>query len=186
MAGLPNCGIPRPARRSLPPTKSRKAAPPCRLHLEPTYGTTFVVFREPAATQSRQVPEPKDAEISELDSALNHDWTVTFQPNRGAPESASFDRLISWSNHVSVGIKYFSGTATYAKSIQVPASALAAGAHQWLDLGDVRDLAEVTVNGKDLGNIVEKACHSESISRARSRQETTRLLFRLQICGSTA
>jgi hypothetical protein len=50
-----------------------------------------------------------------------------------------------------MGVKYFSGSATYIKTIEVPASAFSSGARQWLDLGDVENLAEVIVNGKDLG-----------------------------------
>jgi len=48
-------------------------------------------------------------------------------------------------------VKYFSGTATYSKSINIPADAIKPGARLWLDLGDVKDLASVTVNGHDLG-----------------------------------
>ena len=48
-------------------------------------------------------------------------------------------------------MKYFSGTATYSKTVAIPGSALTPGAHYWLDLGDVRDVAEVAVNGKSLG-----------------------------------
>ena len=49
------------------------------------------------------------------------------------------------------GVKYFSGTGTYAKTIQAPADWFKKGARLWLDLGDVKNLAEVSVNGKPLG-----------------------------------
>jgi len=48
-------------------------------------------------------------------------------------------------------VKYFSGTGTYTKTIQAPADWFKKGAQLWLDLGDVKNLAEVTVNGKSLG-----------------------------------
>ena len=48
-------------------------------------------------------------------------------------------------------MKYFSGTGTYTKTIQAPADWFRAGATLWLDLGDVKNIAEVTVNGKPLG-----------------------------------
>jgi hypothetical protein len=63
----------------------------------------------------------------------------------------AFDRLSSWSDNSIDGVKYFSGTATYSKTIQVAEGAPAQGAHFWLDLGDVKDVAEVAVNGKYLG-----------------------------------
>jgi len=120
------------------------------LHLDP-YGTTFVVFREPAKAAARTLPEGKETEIAGVDDALNKDWAVGFEPNRGAPESAQFDRLISWSESTDPGVQYFSGSATYTKTIEVPASAFSQGAHLWLDLGDVENLAEVAVNGKYQG-----------------------------------
>ncbi len=120
------------------------------LHLDP-YGTTFVVFREAAKTAARTLPEGKETEVAGVDEALNKGWAVSFEPNRGAPETAQFDRLISWSESADPGVQYFSGSATYTKTIEVPASAFSPGAHLWLDLGDVENLAEVAVNGKYQG-----------------------------------
>lgn len=120
------------------------------LHLDP-YGTTFVVFRTPATAASRQVPEAKETVVAGLSDELNRGWNVQFEPGRGAPQAADFDRLSSWSDNSNDGVKYFSGTATYAKTIDIPAEEIKSGAHLWLDLGDVKEIAEVEVNGKDLG-----------------------------------
>jgi hypothetical protein len=116
------------------------------LRLEPDEAV-FVVLRKAAAAPARALPEP--AETGSL--AVVGAWDVAFQAGRGAPATAKFDTLISWSGHTDPGIKYFSGTATYAKAIDIPADWLKAGARFWLDLGDVKNLAEVTVNGKPLG-----------------------------------
>ena len=128
------------------------------LHLEP-YGTTFVVFREPAQAASHALPEPKETIVAGVDEALNRDWTVSFEPNRGAPETAPFGRLISWSESADSGVRYFSGSASYAKTIEVPVSAFTPGAHLWIDLGDVENIAEVTVNGKDQGILWKTPFH---------------------------
>jgi hypothetical protein len=120
------------------------------LHLD-SYGSDFVVFRDAAKTTSLELPAPAETQVADLDDALNKDWSVSFQPGRGAPEIVAFDRLTSWSDSSIDGVKYFSGTATYSKTIQIPESALAPGAHLWLDLGEVRDVAEVAVNGKYVG-----------------------------------
>ncbi len=69
----------------------------------------------------------------------------------GAPESITLDKLISWSHHAASGVKYFSGTATYRKTFHLPPEALAAGRSVYLDLGHVAVIAQVSVNGKDLG-----------------------------------
>lgn len=83
---------------------------------------------------------------------INGPWNVTFQAGRLAPEGlVVFDKLISWTDHLAPAIKYFSGTATYAKSIDIPEARLGAGKSVYLDLGDVKNVAEVFVNGKSLG-----------------------------------
>jgi len=124
------------------------------LHLDP-YGTTFVVFRSPTAKNTLELPTPKETVIDGLDPALNRDWSVSFQPGKGIPESIGFQRLFSWSDSPlplsDEALKYYSGTATYTKTIEVPADDLAQGAHLSLDLGDVRELADVKVNDRDLG-----------------------------------
>jgi hypothetical protein len=78
-------------------------------------------------------------------------WQVTFPPNWGAPPSVTFDKVISWSDSPVAGVKYFSGTATYTKTLSIPAAMLGVGHHLYLDLGDVQVIAEVKLNGKDLG-----------------------------------
>ncbi len=116
------------------------------LHLEP-WGTVFVVFRKPASESSNVLPKTTDAELT----TLKGPWQVSFQPDRGAPPSATLDTLISWSDSPDNGIKYFSGAGTYTKTIQAPADWFNKNGHVWIDLGDVKNLARVTVNGKDLG-----------------------------------
>lgn len=78
-------------------------------------------------------------------------WRVTFPPNLGAPSEVTLDKLISWTEHSETGVKYFSGTAAYSKQINVPADALVRGKRLYLDLGRVEVLAEVLLNGKNLG-----------------------------------
>jgi hypothetical protein len=76
---------------------------------------------------------------------------VSFKADLGAPASITLDKLSSWSDSSDAGVKYYSGTGTYTKTITVPANWFAKGSQLWLDLGDVKNLASVTVNGKDLG-----------------------------------
>ena len=77
-------------------------------------------------------------------------WSVAFPAGWDAPASATFDSLIPWNEHKDNGIKYFSGTATYTRRIDCEkARALIASSDRvMLDLGVVKDFAEVTVNGK--------------------------------------
>lgn len=116
------------------------------LHLGP-WGTTFVVFRKGTRETSYSLPSTKETQLAALDDA----WKLSFQPNRGAPSSITLTKLSSWSESQDPGVKYFSGTGVYAKTVDVPAQWLSGGAHLWIDLGDVKNLAQVTVNGNALG-----------------------------------
>ena len=82
---------------------------------------------------------------------LTGPWDLSFPPNWGAPPRVTLDRLISWSDHSDVGVKYFSGTATYTKTVNVPSDSLVPNRRWYLDLGKVAVMAEVKLNGKDLG-----------------------------------
>lgn len=121
-----------------------------RIRLAP-YGSIFVVFRAAA----RQAPPgiaracAEDAPAAEIPGP----WEVRFQAGRGAPPSATFDALHSWTEDADPGIRYFSGTARYAKRIDIPPFLLAAKRRLHLDLGTVKNIAEVWLNGEPLGVI---------------------------------
>jgi hypothetical protein len=116
------------------------------LHFEP-WGTVSVVFRTPANAKSRILPKTSEISLA----TLNGSWDLSFQPDRGAPASIKLDKLIAWNENTDPGVKYFSGTGTYSKTIEAPANWFKGNARLWFDLGDVKNLAEVIVNGKSLG-----------------------------------
>jgi hypothetical protein len=78
-------------------------------------------------------------------------WDLRFPANWGAPEHVTLDRLISWSEHPDPGVKYFSGAATYSRTINVPATLIGENRRFYLDLGEVAVMAQVKLNGQDLG-----------------------------------
>ena len=80
-------------------------------------------------------------------------WHLTFPPDRGAPKEAKFDRLISWSDSTEAGVRYFSGTAVYDRALQIPAGMVANGHRLYLDLGKVQVIAQVRLNGQELGTL---------------------------------
>ena len=121
------------------------------LHLEP-WGAVFVVFREPAKTNSVTLPKMEESQVATIGGS----WNVSFQAGRGAPASITMDKLASWSESPDLGVKYFSGVGTYTKTIHAPSQWFKPGARLWIDLGDVKNLANVTVNGKPLGTVWHK------------------------------
>jgi len=96
---------------------------------------------------ARTLPAAKETSVATLEGR----WNIQFQPGRGAPEKLTLDSLASWTENSDPGVKYFSGAGTYSKTVQAPADWFKSGAHLWLDLGSVKNLAEVTINGKPLG-----------------------------------
>jgi len=78
-------------------------------------------------------------------------WTVKFQPRRGAPPSITLDTLSSLSDHADPAVRYFSGTAEYTTSFTLPPDFVASDHVFTLDLGNVAVIAEVKLNGDDLG-----------------------------------
>jgi hypothetical protein len=116
------------------------------LNLDPN-GSVFVVFRKPGSPQGRKVPQATATPLATIEGP----WTLAFQPNRGAPASITLDELSPWNENPDPGVKYFSGTGTYTKTIQVPAEWFANGARILLDLGSVKNIAEVEVNGESAG-----------------------------------
>ncbi|MCC6126106.1 MAG: alpha-L-rhamnosidase N-terminal domain-containing protein [Pirellulales bacterium] len=90
---------------------------------------------------------------------LSGAWEVAFDPRGGGPAKVEFDKLVSWSEHPDEGVKYYSGTATYAKTFTVPADRIAKGRRCVLDLGKVEVMAEVILNGKSLGILWKPPYH---------------------------
>jgi hypothetical protein len=118
------------------------------LHLDP-WETVFVVFRKPAGKKSRILPKAVETQLA----TVNGPWEIAFEPDRGAPPHVRLDKLISWSDSPDKGIRYFSGEGTYTTTIQADPSWFGKNATLRIELGDVKNLAVVTVNGKELGTV---------------------------------
>lgn len=133
------------------------------LSLEPG-GSAFVVFRR--AAQAVSADEPLFVEASG-NIAVPETWKISFPSGWGAPESVDIDRLASWSESDIDGVKYFSGTAVYSQEIVLPRSFTRGSKPRYvLELGDVRNLARVRVNGKYCGSVLWCAPFSADITAA--------------------
>ena len=108
----------------------------------------FVVFHEDAIAPSLNIPVAS----SKLLATLDDGWTVRFQNDRGAPASVTMDTLQPLEKNSDPGIRYFSGEVTYSRSFVLPQGAKR-DRPLVLDLGKVGDLAQVTVNGQDMGTL---------------------------------
>jgi hypothetical protein len=80
-------------------------------------------------------------------------WTLSFPAGWGAPPSVPWDHFQSWTESTDPGIRYFSGTATYRTVLHVPAELAVPGRQLWLQLGQVREIATVKVNGQPVDTV---------------------------------
>jgi len=107
-----------------------------------SFGSAFVIFQSPG----KEMASKQFYQSQKFTNAitLNNKWQVSFPPKLGAPASAELSAG-SWTDNKVFGIKYFSGTATYNTNINITKAQLKQ--NLWLDLGEVRNLAEIYVNG---------------------------------------
>lgn len=111
-------------------------------------GSVFVVFRNDAAASLD--PLAIDTFAPSESQVLDGPWKVEFPEGWGAPPRAEFPQLQSWTEFADEGIRLFSGIATYRKSFELP-EAMLENERLVLELGDLAEIAEVSLNGEDLG-----------------------------------
>ncbi|MGN6505152.1 MAG: glycosyl hydrolase [Tepidisphaeraceae bacterium] len=77
-------------------------------------------------------------------------WKMSFD-GPAAPLPCVWDRLHSWSEDADPSTKYFSGSATYHTTVDLPSDFDPKRTQTVLNLGRVSDVARVEVNGKPVG-----------------------------------
>jgi len=103
----------------------------------------FVVFGSNTSQASHTQPQKQPTPLSQLTGV----WNVSFPKDMGAPEKIQLPQLASLTQNTDEGVKYFSGTCTYTKNLEVKKEWLKPGQQIILDLGTVKDMAEVYLNG---------------------------------------
>jgi hypothetical protein len=96
----------------------------------PPYGAQFLVFTNRVMGSNK----PVTANTAPID--LSGDWNVTFKnaSPEANPAPEHMATLTDWTANLAT--HYFSGVATYAKSVTVPATLLKNGQKQYLTFGD--------------------------------------------------
>lgn len=111
------------------------------------YEAVFVIFRHASSTRDEDLPQPH----TEVVATLQGPWDVRFPPHLGAPPHVRLDELRSWTESSDVGVKYFSGTATYERILAISPQWVKDRSRVMLDLGLVKNIAEVRVNRHSAG-----------------------------------
>ena len=108
--------------------------------------SVHVVFAQNTTAPALAVKKAAPAPLAPIEGA----WEVAFQPGRGAPAHATLPALAPLNANADAGIAHFSGIATYTRDFTTPRG-WKPGQPLWLNLGEVRELAQVSVNGRDVG-----------------------------------
>ncbi|RYF75270.1 MAG: DNA-binding protein, partial [Cytophagaceae bacterium] len=143
------------------------------LRLEPN-ASLFVIFRNPSGqptSSGKNWVEPTP--VTTLDGL----WQVQFDPQFGGPKQPqTFAKLTDWSQHPDSSIRYYSGTATYTKTINwVPVAGRKKQQRTWLELGQLANIADVKVNGKSCGIVWTAPFHVELTNRLKKGVNTIRI-----------
>jgi hypothetical protein len=105
----------------------------------------FIVFKDKATANSFTKTNTTESVLTQL---LNP-WKVVV-----GNKNVTMDKLTSLTENADADIKYFSGTAIYENTFKV--NSIDKSANYLIDLGDVKNIAEVTVNGKNVGTVWKK------------------------------
>ncbi|WP_343303536.1 glycosyl hydrolase [Chitinophaga niabensis] len=128
--------------RILPEFKTENGTTTIPLQFEP-YQSFFIVFEKGKIASAGK----KNFIQTNIADTLEGAWQVSFDPKWGGPSKITFDQLQDWTTRPEEGIKYYSGTATYRKQFSLAKN----NQRYYLDLGEVKNLARIRLNGKDLG-----------------------------------
>lgn len=110
----------------------------------------FIVFKKTASQKNISTQKTAKNFLSfTAVQELTGPWTVQFDTKWGGPASVEFSTLEDWTKRPEEGIKYYSGKASYLKRFDAPD--MQPGKRYFLETGVVKDIAELTLNGKKLG-----------------------------------
>lgn len=121
--------------------------------IEPN-GSRFIIISRQAQAMTEVIKEKTAENVLLTDSnnafaesiMLDKGWSLSF-PSDKEPTTIITDTLFDWTSSSMPELKYFSGTATYTRTVTLKKKQLN-GRRAVLSLGKVKNMATVRVNGK--------------------------------------
>lgn len=98
--------------------------------------------------QQNSVAEPVEATTIQT---VTSTWQVHFDQKNGSTADEEFPELVSWTRKENPIVKYFSGTAIYKTTVTIDSTQLATSARIFIDLGVVKNIADLSINGTPAG-----------------------------------
>ena len=111
-------------------------------------GSWFVVFSPKDDVSKLPVLEDPAKRVPRLTEEVGGNWRLTFPKGWNCPAAVTLPKLVSWTEIPDGEARYFSGIATYEKTVDPPNGFDVGKDRLVLDLGRVKNVAEVTVNGR--------------------------------------
>lgn len=130
--------------RALPEYSVVEGCTKIPLEFEP-HESYFIVFGD-----NKKVSKGSNFSSKTTIGTLDASWEVSFDPAWGGPDKVIFEKLGDWSQHSDPGIKYYSGTAVYKQKFDLPYST---EGKIFLDLGKVKNMARIHINGRKIGTL---------------------------------
>lgn len=119
------------------------------LHLSLMPGkSVFVIFRKQGQPDERKLLLDAVQFGEEKQQIIDTPWSLSFDPRRGTPDKLAMKTLVALDRHEDVNVRHYSGTTTYTTRFEYQGEP---NQQLWLDLGQVEVIAEVRLNGKELG-----------------------------------
>lgn len=109
---------------------------------------------------------------------LDREWVLHVPPREtlsSATRPVKLEALQSWTRFEDPLVKYHSGTLEYTRQFELSDDWLDASLRLFLELGDVRELAEVELNGQNLGIVWKPPFAVEVTGAARRGQNHLRV-----------
>lgn len=129
-----------------------------------TADARFVVLSD-EASDAPALRKPVPERILEIAGG----WEVEFHQRGGGDARETFPSLISWTASRNPVVKYYAGTATYRTTFSVPPGR----GEVLLDLGCVKNIAEVFVNGQRAGVLWKAPFRTDDIRALLNEGENT-------------
>ncbi len=105
----------------------------------------------PEDTLGVNAADSTEAQVPDVIRTVDSAWQVHFEQKNGGTADEEFTELMSWTRKGNPVVKYFSGTAVYRTTVEIDSTMLAAHGKMFIDLGVVKNLADVFINGIQAG-----------------------------------
>ena len=111
------------------------------------YQSFFIVFQKDERPVLKKTAGGRNFPDMAYVADIEGPWSVSFDPQWGGPENVTFGKLEDWTKRPEDGIRFYSGIAVYRTAFDLPKE----NGDMYLDLSEVRNMARVRLNGKNLG-----------------------------------